>query len=347
MSTATRIGQIGVGYWGRNLLRNFHALPDADVVHICDARADVRSELEQKYPNAAISGDARTLFEDDSIEGVIIATETQTHFRLARAALMAGKHVFVEKPMTQTVAEADELFQISNDTGLHVMVGHLLLYHPAFRYVEDLITAGDLGEVFYLYCVRVNLGIIRSSENALKSLAPHDIALAMRLLDNAPVSVAATGQSYLQPGIEDVAFLNLFFAEGQMAHLHTSWLDPHKIRKVTVVGSRKMAVVDDVAGTEKVRLYDKGVHVEPGDRFSYENYSESMSIRTGDIVIPKIDMHEPLRLECQHFVDCIRTGMRPRSDVRSGRDVMRILDAASVSMKNGGETVELAATVSI
>ena len=200
------------------------------------------------------------------------------------------------------------------------MVGHLLLYHPAFRHVEDVIRQGDLGEVYYLYSTRVNLGIIRQRENALESLAPHDLAVALRFIDQRPVAVSAQGQAYLQEGIEDVAFATVFFDGGALAHLHTAWLDPHKIRKTTVVGSRQMAVIDDTAGTEKVRLYDKGAGPQPGEP-RYAEYAQAMAIRVGDIHIPRIAAQEPLRLECQHFIDCVRTGEAPplRRPERAGR----------------------------
>jgi predicted dehydrogenase len=254
--------------------------------------------------------------------------------------LQAGKHVFVEKPMAQTVEEAERLVELAEANDRRLMVGHLLLYHPAFRYVEALIQRGELGEVYYLYSMRVNLGIVRQRENALESLAPHDLSVALAFLDKKPVGVSAQGQAYLQPGVEDVVFATVFFEDGALAHLHTSWLDPHKVRKVTVVGSRKMVVLDDVASTEKVRLYDKGVEIQPGEA-RYANYAEAMSIRTGDIEIPRIEMQEPLRLECQHFIDCIRMGQTPRSDGRNGLAVVRLLTAAQQSLRQNGTAVAL------
>ena len=340
MPTPIGIGQVGIGYWGKNLLRNFQALPDADVVLACDQNSDILDRVAQQYPTLATTSRYEDLLEDGAIDAVVIATETPQHFAMAEQALGVGKHVFVEKPMAQTVEDAERLVALAEAHDRRLMVGHLLLYHPAFRYVENLIRDGTLGDVHYLYSMRVNLGIIRQRENALESLAPHDLSVALQFIDAAPVAVSAQGQAYLQPDVEDVAFATVYFDDGALAHLHTSWLDPHKIRKVTVVGSRKMAVIDDVASTEKVRLYDKGVDVRPGE-MRYADYAEAMTVRSGDIHIPRIDMQEPLRAECQHFLDCIRTGRTPRSDGRNGLAVVELLDAAQRSLDRNGTTVEL------
>lgn len=340
MTDRIRLAQVGVGYWGKNLLRNVAAITDAHVVAACDHRDVIRRQVQSLYPSVRTTNRFEDLLDDDSIDGILIATETPQHFEMAAASLRAGKHVFVEKPIAQNVAEAAELVELADAHDLRLMVGHLLLYHPAFRYVEDLIESGRLGEIFYLYSVRVNLGIIRQRENALESLAPHDLSIALAFLKSEPVAVSASGRAYLQSNVEDVAFATVHFADGQLAHLHTSWLDPHKIRKVTVVGSRMMAVIDDVESTEKVRLYDKGVDLKPGEK-RFVEYAEAMSIRSGDIHIPRIDMREPLRLECEHFVHCIRTGETPRSDGRNGLAVVRILSAAQKSLANRGATVSL------
>ena len=334
------IAQVGVGYWGKNLLRNFAGLPGVEVVLACDQRADVHDRLAHQYPHLPTTRHYQDLLDHPDVEAVVIATETPAHFAMAEAALQAGKHVFVEKPMAQTVAEAERLVALADEHDRRLMVGHLLLYHPAFCYVEDLIRQGELGDMYYLYSVRVNLGIIRQRENALESLAPHDLSVALRFLDQKPVAVSAQGQAYLQPNVEDVVFATILFDGGALAHLHTSWLDPHKARKVTVVGSKKMAVIDDVEATEKVRLYDKGVAVEPGQA-RYANYAEAMTVRSGDIHIPRIEMQEPLRLECGHFVECLRTGQTPRSDGRDGLAVVRLLEAAKQSLAENGRTIAL------
>ncbi len=333
------IAQVGVGYWGKNLLRNFAGLPGVEVLAACDQKVDVLDQVARQYPGLATTHRYEDLLETSEVEGVVIATETPQHFVMAEAALRAGKHVFVEKPMAQTVEEAERLVALAEAQDRRLMVGHLLLYHPAFGYVEDLIRQGELGRVYYLYSVRVNLGIVRQRENALESLAPHDLSVALQFLSARPVAVSAQGQAYLQPGVADVAFATVFFEDGALAHLHTSWLDPHKVRKVTVVGSRKMAVIDDVEATEKVRLYDKGVAVPPG----YAGYAEAMAVRSGDIHIPKIDMQEPLRLECRHFAACLHTGETPRSDGRNGLAVVRLLAAAQASLAQNGATVAVSA----
>jgi len=334
------LAQVGIGYWGKNLLRNFSALDGVRMIMACDQRPDVLSAVADQYSGLSTTRRFEDILESAEIDAVVIATETPLHFKLAEAALKAGKHVFVEKPMAQSAGEAEALVRISEEKDLRLMVGHLLLYHPAFRYVEDLIDAGELGEVYYLYSMRVNLGIIRQRENAFESLAPHDLSVALRLLNKKPVSISAQGQAYLQSGIEDVVFATVYFEDGKLANLHTSWLDPHKIRKVTVVGSKKMAVIDDVESVEKIRLYDKGVDLKLGEQ-RYEDYAGAMTLRSGDIHIPRINMKEPLRLECQHFVDCVRTGATPRTDGRNGLAVVRLLEAAQVSLARNGASIDL------
>jgi predicted dehydrogenase len=336
-----RIGQVGVGYWGRNLLRNFLATPGADVVAVCDSAPGIREGVARAHPEMRVFDDFGEMLSRADVDAVVVATQTPDHYAMTRRALEEGKHVFVEKPMARSVAEASDLAELAEQRGLTLMTGHLLLYHPAFEYVEDLIRRGHLGDVFYLYATRVNLGIVRSDENALESLMPHDFAVALRVLNSAPVSISVQGKAFLQPDIEDVAFATVHFEGGQMAHFHASWLDPHKARKVTIVGSEMMAVIDDVESVEKVRLYDKGVDRIPSEGRTYANYVESMTLRTGDITIPKIDMREPLGRECAHFVESIRNGTSPRSDGQNGLAVVRLMEAGMRSLRSGGslETV--------
>jgi len=235
-----------------------------------------------------------------------------------------------------TVTEAEELAALAADRGLTLMVGHLLMYHPAVSQLKQMVQDDELGDVYYIYASRLNLGKVRRTENAMWSLAPHDISVALYLFDEDPVAVAAQGLTYLQPGIADTVFLTLRFASGRAAHVHVSWLDPHKVRSITVVGSQKMAVFDDIEATEKLRIYDKGVN--PPD---YESYGDSLSLRFGDIHIPRINMREPLRLECQHFIDSIEQGRPPLSDGRNGLQVLRVLEAGQRSLENNGEPVNL------
>jgi predicted dehydrogenase len=330
------LAQVGLGAWGRNLLRNLAGLPGADLVWACDVREAARAEAAQRHPGLRTTARFEEVIEDEAVEGVVIATDTPQHFPLAEAALRAGKHVFVEKPLAQTADQAERLVAIAAERDLRLMVGHLLLYHPAFRYVERLVREGELGEIRYLYSVRVNLGVVRRRENAFESLAPHDLAVALALVEAPPVAVAAQGQAYLQPGVEDVVFATVHFADGALAHLHASWLDPHKVRRTTVVGSRRMAVVDDMEPAEKVRLYDKGAEVTER---TVAGFAEAISVRSGDIVIPKIEAEEPLRLECEEFVAAIRERRAPRTDGRSGLAVVRLLDAARRSLDAGGARV--------
>jgi predicted dehydrogenase len=328
------LGMVGLGTWGPNLLRNFAALPGCAVRICCDRDAAALERAHRQHPGLA----ATDRFEDvlaAPIQAVAIATPAPTHYELARAALLAGLHVFVEKPITLDVAQAEELVRLAEERGCVLMVGHLLEYHPAVERLQALIASGELGELRYIYSQRLNLGIVRRDENVMWSLAPHDISVLLMLLDGQPVEVSAQGMAYLQPGVEDVVFLTVRFDNGQLGHIHVSWLDPHKTRRFTVVGARKMAVFDDMAATEKLRIYDQGVVPQ------YASYGEALTLRFGDIYIPRIDMREPLRIECQHFIDCVREGRRPRSDGYDGLRVLRVLAAGQQSLDRGGAPVAL------
>ncbi len=330
------LGQVGLGYWGPNLLRNFNSLAQARVKVCCDLDEAALRRAGAQYPDMLTTSDYDVLLGDPDVQGVVITAPTPTHYKLAKAALLSGRHVFVEKPITLDVAEAEELAELADARGLVLMVGHLLMYHPAVAQLKQMVNNGDLGDVYYLYTSRLNLGQVRRHENAMWSLAPHDISVALYLLNEPPVAVAAQGLTYLQPGIPDTVFLTLRFASGKAAHVHVSWLDPHKVRRITVVGSQKMAVFDDVDSTEKLRVYDKGVQ-----RPAYDSYGEALTLRFGDIHIPRIDMREPLRLECQHFVDCIQQGQHPLSDGHNGVQVLRVLDAGQRSLERNGEPVTI------
>ncbi|MBE3070187.1 MAG: Gfo/Idh/MocA family oxidoreductase, partial [Planctomycetes bacterium] len=260
-----------------------------------------------------------------------------SHHRLAREALDAGKHVFVEKPMTLAPADAEDLVARADAAGKVLMVGHLLEYHPCVLHLRDLVDQGRLGRLRYMYCQRVNLGVVRKDENAWWSLAPHDVSVILFIFQAEPVTVTAQGQAYLREGVEDVVFAQLKFADGRMAHIHVSWFDPHKIRKMTLVGADKMATFDDMDASEKIRIYDKGADVLG----SVVGYDASVNIRSGDILIPKTPGGEPLRAECLHFLDCVEHGKTPRSDGRDGLRVVRVLEAAERSLRGGGVPVNL------
>ena len=327
----TTLACVGAGYWGRNLVRVFDSIPDIRLKTVCDSNADIRKGMRAQYPDAEVAAAYDEVLADDEVEAVVLAVPAIRHFAAARAALEAGRHVFVEKPMTLSGSEAEELVELGERQGCTLMVGHLLEYHPAVDFLKEMIARGELGEICYLYSQRVNLGIVRRDENALWSFAPHDLSVMLYLLGQVPDTVSARGESYLQRGVEDVVFVNLHFPDGKMAQLQVSWLDPHKIRKLTIVGSRKMAVFDDMESTEKVRIYDKAA-----EREEYESYGDAITLRLGDIVIPHIHMAEPLRLEAQHFADCIRSRKTPRSDGRDGLRVVRVLEAAQRSLQEDG-----------
>ena len=331
------LGQIGVGYWGKNLLRNFVSLSNCQVKICCDTDETILGRMNRDYAGLRWTQDYSDVLADDEIQAIVIATLPETHFIIAKEALLAGKDVFVEKPLVLNVSDGEELVQLADAQKRILMVGHIMEYHPAVNQMKDLINKDELGEIHYIYSTRVNLGKIRRFENALWNLAPHDVSIVLYLSDSVPIEIIAVGESYLQKGIQDVTFATLRFRGGKMAHIHVSWLDPHKIRKITVVGSKKMAVFDDMESTEMIRIYDKGVD----QRLDYESYGESLSLRIGDIHIPKVNMTEPLRLECQHFLDCVVNRTQPRSDGLDGLNVVKVLDAAQKSMERGGTPVRI------
>lgn len=326
------IGQIGVGAWGRNLLRDFSGVPGCRVTACCDQNPQVRQRLEGEDASRRITDDPGRLIAASDVDAVVIATLPGTHYQLAAQALEAGKDVFVEKPLVLDLADGERLVELAERKGRILMVGHLMEYHPAVLGLKARIDSGELGGLYYAYSVRVNLGKVRSEENALWSFAPHDISMILYLFGQMPTQVTATGQDYLRKGVEDVAFLTMRFEGGAVAHIHVSWLDPHKIRRLTVVGDKKMAVFDDTTPGEMIRIYDKGVD----QRLDYETYGDSLSLRTGDILIPNVKMSEPLKLECAHFVECVRDRKTPRSDGKDGLRVVRVLQAAQRSMERQG-----------
>ena len=319
----TRVAVVGLGYWGPNLARNFDQL--AELAWICDTDEGVRAEFGSRYPRARVTGDYDELLADPGLEAVVVSTPVPTHHDLARRALAAGKHVLVEKPPAMRGEEIDELVRLTEEHDLVCMPGHLLLYHPGVQKLKELVDGGALGEVLCVYGNRQNLGIIRQNENALWSLGVHDLSVILYLLDEEPEEVVAHGRDFLTPGVEDVVFCYLRFPSGKIAHMHLSWLDPHKMRKITVVGTEKMVVFDDMELERKVTVYEKG----PWQRA--ENYGEWQT-RSGDITIPKIPTDEPLRLECEHFLALVRgQGDRPKV-ARDGAMVVRALERLTESL---------------
>jgi predicted dehydrogenase len=326
----------GLGHWGPNLARNVAALSDAKLHTLCDVDRENLERMGRRYPGAKQQKDFSAVLADSDVDAVIIATPVHTHFELASAALKAGKHTFVEKPLAHTSEECRELIALAEQDSLILMVGHVFLYNAAVRKVKDYIESGELGEIYYIYSQRLNLGTVRQDVNALWNFAPHDISILCYWLDAEPEQVFARGYSYIQPGIEDVVFMTLDFPGGVGANVHISWLDPNKVRRMTVVGSKKMIVYDDVSPDAKIVVYDKGVTKKPNSEQSlgsYETFGEfQLLLRAGDVLIPKIDFVEPLRSECQHFVECIQTGECPLTDGHNGLKVVQALEAASATL---------------
>ncbi len=331
------VALIGVGYWGPNLARVFFELAGCNLHTICDKKKERLDSIKASFPNINTTQDYKTLLGNPELEAIAIVTEAQYHYEIARECLLAGKHVLVEKPLALNSHECEDLIGIAKAKNRILMVGHLLEYHPAVHKLKELIDSGEIGKVYYIYSQRVNLGEIRRYENALWSFGPHDVSVILYLLGGEPESVNALGESYLQENIQDVVFVNLHFKDKGMAQVHISWLDPHKIRKFTIVGSKKMVVFDDMESSEKIKIYDKGAD-SPG---KYASYGDSITLRIGDISIPKIDMKEPLKIECQHFLKCIKENKRPLSDGADGLRVVRVLEAAQKSMENYGTLVKL------
>jgi predicted dehydrogenase len=318
-----RVGLVGLGYWGPNLARNFDDL--GSLVALCDLDPELRARFAARYPNVTVQADYAELLARSDVDAVVVATPVPTHFALAKQALDAGKHVFVEKPPAMRAAEMEELVGLAAERGLVLMPGHLLLYHPGVQKVKQMIDAGDLGEIFCIYGNRQNLGIIRKDENALWSLGVHDLSVILYLLDEEPEEVWAHGNAFLTPGVEDVVFCYLRFPSGRIAHMHLSWLDPHKMRRLTVVGRDKMVVFDDMELERKVTVYEKGPW-QPAD-----NYGEWRT-RTGDIFSPRIPNDEPLRLECTHFLQLVADGPGDHQEARDGLAVVRALEALQATL---------------
>ena len=325
------LAQLGCGYWGPNLLRNFSALPDCTVKYVVDSSAERRAFVESSFPRSRAVPSVEEVLGDGSVDAVVIATPAASHYSLAKQVLEAGKHVFVEKPLATKASEVDELARCAAARKLVVMTGHTFVYNSAVRYVKTLIDAGELGEIRYIYSQRLNLGRIRSDIDALWNFAPHDISIIQYWLDDQePVSVSRTGMAYMQDGIDDVVFLNLEYPGKIIANIHVSWLDPQKVRKMIIVGSRKMVVYDDVADN-KITIYDKGIDRRAilGENMDFDNPRLSQfNYRSGDILIPQIKFAEPLRVEAEHFADCIRNARDPLTGLDHARTVVSILERA-------------------
>ncbi|MBI3913800.1 MAG: Gfo/Idh/MocA family oxidoreductase [Chloroflexi bacterium] len=335
MMQPTRIGLIGYGYWGPNLARNFHALANAQLVAIADADAARLAEPARLF-HARTYTDANEILRDPTLDAVAIATPARTHFDLARAALERGKHVLVEKPLAMNSREARTLIALAAEKQRMLMVGHTFEYNPAVWKIRELIAARALGDVYYIYSNRVNLGRVQQDINALWSIAPHDVSILLYVLGALPLDVSARGAAYVGDHVEDVVFVTLSFPNKVIAHIHASWLDPSKVRQMTIVGSEKMIVYDDVDPEARLRIYDKGVY-KRGDAYG----EFQLKVHSGDITIPKLEMTEPLHNECAHFIECIRENKTPRTDGENGLRVVRVLEAAQESLEKNGATVPI------
>jgi predicted dehydrogenase len=325
------LAQLGCGYWGPNLLRSFSALPGCTVNYVADSTAERRAFVEANFPLSRAIENYQIVLEDPSVDGVIIATPAASHFSLAKEVLDAGKHVFVEKPLATKVAEVDELSRRATERNRIVMTGHTFVYNSAVRYVKKLIDSGELGDIRYIYSQRLNLGRIRSDIDALWNFAPHDISIIQYWLnDPEPISIGRQGMAYMQEGIDDVVFLSLEYPGKVIANIHVSWLDPQKVRKMIIVGSRKMVVYDDIA-ENKIAIYDKGIDRRAilGENMDFDNPRVSgFNYRSGDILIPELKFAEPLRVEAEHFADCIRNSREPLTGLAHARTVVSILERA-------------------
>lgn len=339
--TITQVAVVGCGYWGPNLIRNLTRLSTAHLRALCDLDADKLANMASQHKPDYSTQNYDDLLNDDQIEAIVVATSAATHYELAKAALQAGKHVMVEKPIALKSSEAQDLIDVAAQKDLRLMVGHTFQYNPSVIYLRDVIQKGEIGDIVYAYMTRVNLGKIRDDLNVMWNLAPHDVSILLWTFESLPMRVSARGFSPLRPEseqLEDIVFILLEFANGAIAHIHNSWLDPNKVRRATFVGTQKMIVYDDVDTQHKIKIYDKGVDkIENPSSFG----EFQLTIRNGDIEIPQLPTTEPLKIEMEHFIHCVQTGKTPLSDGVNGYQVLRVLEAADESIKNQGKMIEL------
>jgi predicted dehydrogenase len=332
-----KIAVVGTGHWGPNLVRNFNDDTRVDLVKICDKDLARAKDVASRYKNLLATDKLEDIVNDQTIEAVVICTPTNTHFEVARACLEGGKHLFIEKPMATTATECQTLIDLAARKKLKLFVGHVFLYNPAIQYIKNLIQAGDLGDIVYIYGKRVNLGPVRRDVNALWDLAPHDIAIFNYWLDQEPLVGNATGINYINPPIHDVVFSTLKYPKNILVSLHVSWMDPRKIRQIVVVGTKKMVIFDDLDPVGPVHVYNKAVtRKAPENSVSDTIQAFKVVLQEGDLVIPKVPTQEPLRNECKKFVDCLVDNTEPLSDGANGLAVVRVLEALTRSLENSG-----------
>jgi predicted dehydrogenase len=340
MADELKVAVVGAGYWGPNLIRNVSEAPGAVLRVICDQDEKRLKEVGRRYPGTLLVSDFEDVLRDREIDAVVLATPASVHATMGIRAMEAGKDVLIEKPLATSVEECRQLIDCSERTGRVLMVGHTFIFNSAVRMIQQIVSSGEIGEVLYVYSSRVNLGRIRQDVNALWNVAPHDISILNHVLGKEPVRVRALGRSYLQPGIEDVVFAVFEYPDGLLAHVHSSWLDPSKVRRTTFVGSKKMIIYDDVESEGKIKIYDKGVRRQTPE----QEYGEfQIRLHDGDILIPKIRFTEPLADECRHFIECCKTRKQPETDGRDGLAVVAALEAAQESLRLGGDLVEIEA----
>jgi predicted dehydrogenase len=332
LTKTIRVGVIGAGYWGPNIIRNLYEAPGAEAVAVADLSQERLDAIHKRFPSLRVTADYRELLDDPTIDAICIVTPVKTHRKLAEEAFAAGKHVFVEKPLAQSVSDAEAIVRARDRAGKTLMVGHTFVYNPAVEHVKGILDAGGIGNVHYLDSQRVNLGLHQFDTNVLWDLGPHDVSIALYWLDEEPEWVQCSGACFVQANIEDVVFLMIGFPSGAIAHAHLSWLAPSKLRTTTVIGSQKMVIYDDNQSVEKVKIYDQGV-----DKLEIDELRRSY--RAGDIHSPRIAMTEALQVEMRHFIECVRDGRKPRSDGEAGLMVVRVLELAMRSLRSGGARV--------
>ncbi len=339
MKNQLKVGVIGCGYWGPNLIRNLNSLEGCTLKTICDTSESRLGHMKKLYPDVEVEKDYEHMLAKSHVDAVAIATPVRFHYKMVKASLLAGKHTFVEKPMASSSAQCEELIAIAKERKLTLMVGHTFLYSEVVRKIKKIVDSGDLGDLRYISARRLNLGLYQKDINVTWDLAPHDIAIILHIMQDEPVSVNCRGEAHVTPGIEDVTMLCLNFDRARSALIHSSWLDPRKIREMTIVGAKRMIVYDDVATLEKIKVFDARVERPP----HYDSFAEfHYSYHYGDMYAPYVKQEEPLRVQCQHFVDCIRDSKTPLTSGQRGLQVVKILEAASESLKRGGAEVKLA-----
>jgi len=333
-----KVGVVGCGYWGPNLIRNFNSLPDCNLKLVCDVDPARLKHMKTLYPAVEAEMNFDHMLNGANLDAVVIATSVNTHFKMAKASLLAGKHVFIEKPMAASSEQCEELNDLAQKKGLVLMVGHTFLYSSPIRRIKELIDKGDIGELRYISSRRLNLGLFQKNLNVAWDLAPHDIAIVLYIMGELPVGVNCWGNAHITPGVEDVTSMCINFAKDRFATIQSSWLDPRKIRDMTFIGTKRMIVYDDMEALEKVRIYDMRVETPP----HYDTFAEfQYSYHYGDQYIPYVKQEEPLKVECQHFLDCIRHGKVPMTDGKQGLSVVKILEASSASLKQKGAMIPI------